>query len=132
VLGRDISVSEQHREQGKSFFEKRDYNASLDSFNKSVNTCPPAMTEQLGIAHTNRSAVLFLLSKHEDCLRDIEAGIKLNPTASKSATVMLRKARCHKRLGEVDEFQCALPLLSHAISLLDVEARGKNINNMNV
>jgi hypothetical protein len=71
--------------------------------------------------------------QHEDCLSDIDAAIQIDPSVAKSAKVMLRKAKCHKKLGEDEEFKSAVKGLHEAILLIqDVKDRGMNKNSINV
>lgn len=72
---------------------------ALELYSKSVAVAENKSRE-LPLAYANRSAILFNLRKHAECVKDIDRALQLNYPDSLRANLLRRKAKCLTLLGE--------------------------------
>ncbi|XP_012538700.2 SET and MYND domain-containing protein 4 isoform X1 [Monomorium pharaonis] len=102
-MPKNAKESEKLREQGNKVFVKGIVNSKtsidvLKLYTKSI-AFAPCPSEQLALGYANRSAVLFLLGLHPECIQDIDRALALNYPDNLKAKLYLRKTECLMLLG---------------------------------
>ena len=122
-LRKSSKISEQKRNEGNKFFQKGQYEKALSEYNDSLAYACPHCDDQDGksyvaLALANRSAALFHLKKHEDCLRDIEDALKAGYPEDLQYKLYGRRGQCYQALKlnseAKDAFEVAKGLLDKA------------------
>ncbi|XP_050450117.1 SET and MYND domain-containing protein 4-like isoform X2 [Cataglyphis hispanica] len=95
---KNAKESEKLREQGNKVFIKGTLNnmtciEALKLYTKSI-AFAPYPSEQLALAYANRSAVLFQLGLHSECIQDIDRALALNYPDNLRAKLYVRKTEC--------------------------------------
>ncbi|GAB1859042.1 SET and MYND domain-containing protein 4 [Camponotus japonicus] len=102
-MPKNAKESEKLREQGNKVFIKGALNNmtcidALKLYTKSI-AFAPYPSEQLALAYANRSAVLFQLGLHSECIQDIDRALALNYPDDLRAKLYVRKTECLMILG---------------------------------
>lgn len=102
-MPKNAKESEKLREQGNKVFIKGALNnmtciEALKLYTKSI-AFAPYPSEQLALAYANRSAVLFQLGLHSECVQDIDRALALNYPDNLRAKLYVRKTECLMILG---------------------------------
>ncbi|KAL6259901.1 hypothetical protein P5V15_009812 [Pogonomyrmex californicus] len=102
-MPKNAKESEKLREQGNKIFVKGILNNTtcidvLKLYTKSI-AFAPYPSEQLALGYANRSAVLFQLGLHSECIQDIDRALALNYPDNLRAKLYLRKTECLIILG---------------------------------
>ncbi|XP_029168935.1 SET and MYND domain-containing protein 4-like [Nylanderia fulva] len=102
-MPKNAKESEKLREQGNKVFIKGALNnmtciEALKLYTMSV-AFAPYPSEQLALAYANRSAVLFQLGLHSECIQDIDRALVLNYPDNLRAKLYVRKTECLMILG---------------------------------
>lgn len=102
-MPKNAKESEKLREQGNKVFIKGVLNNmtcidALKLYTKSI-AFAPYPSEQLALAYANRSAVLFQLGLHSECIQDIDRALALNYPDDLRAKLYVRKTECLMILG---------------------------------
>ncbi|XP_029680669.1 SET and MYND domain-containing protein 4-like isoform X2 [Formica exsecta] len=97
-IPKNAKESEKLREQGNKVFIKGTFNNmtcidALKLYTKSI-AFAPYPSEQLALAYANRSAVLFQLGLHLECIQDIDRALALNYPDNLRAKLYVRKTEC--------------------------------------
>ncbi|EZA61542.1 SET and MYND domain-containing protein [Ooceraea biroi] len=102
-MPKSAKESEKLREEGNKVFVKGAFNNitcvdALKLYAKAV-AFAPYPSEQLALAYANRSAVLFQLGLHTECIQDIDRALALNYPDNLRAKLYIRKTECLIILG---------------------------------
>ncbi|XP_020298423.1 SET and MYND domain-containing protein 4-like [Pseudomyrmex gracilis] len=97
-MPKDAKKSEELRENGNKTFVKGGLDNmtcvdALKLYTKSI-AFAPYPSEQLALAYANRSAVLFQLGLHLECVLDIDRALAFNYPDNLKAKLYIRKAEC--------------------------------------
>ena len=125
-IDKSLSLTCHHRTQGNHLFSLKDYKAAVQSYTRSIETCPLENSEQLGIAYANRSAALFFLNLYEDCVEDIDLALKNNYPAHLQHKAFVRKAKCFKQLGDTTAVQSTILQIEESfqnMALVDISKK---------
>ncbi|CAB1428211.1 unnamed protein product [Pleuronectes platessa] len=72
---KDTERAAKCREKGNLSFKSRDYTAAALHYSQGVCSAP-LRSEQLPLCYANRSAALYHLQLHQECLKDIDRAVK--------------------------------------------------------
>jgi len=102
-MPKNAKESENLREQGNKIFVKSAFNNitrvdALKLYTKAI-AFAPYPSEQLALAYANRSAVLFQLGLHTECIQDIDRALSLNYPDNLRVKLYVRKTECLMILG---------------------------------
>jgi len=102
-MPKNAKESEKLREQGNKVFVKGALNnitciEALKLYTKSI-AFAPYPSKQLALAYANRSAVLFQLGLHSECIQDIDRALALDYPDDLRAKLYVRKTECLMILG---------------------------------
>lgn len=102
-MPKNAKESERLREQGNKVYVKGilDNRTSIDALKLYTGSIAfaPYPSEQLALGYANRSAVLFQLDLHSECIQDIDRALALNYPDNLKAKLYLRKTECLMILG---------------------------------
>ncbi|KAL0123036.1 hypothetical protein PUN28_007576 [Cardiocondyla obscurior] len=103
-MPKNAKESEKLREQGNAVFvsgtlQSKTCISALQLYTKSI-TFAPYPSEQLALGYANRSAVLFQLGLHSECIQDIDRALAINYPDNLRAKLCLRKTECLMILGD--------------------------------
>ncbi|XP_012218399.1 SET and MYND domain-containing protein 4 [Linepithema humile] len=102
-MPKNAKESEKLREEGNKVFVKAALNnmaciKALKLYTKSI-AFAPYPSKQLALAYANRSAVLFQLGLHSECIQDIDRALILDYPDDLRAKLYVRKTECSMILG---------------------------------
>lgn len=102
-MPKNAKESEKLREQGNKVYVRGilDNMTCIDAlklYTKSI-AFAPYPSEQLALGYANRSAILFQLDLHSECIQDIDRALALNYPDNLRAKLYLRKTECLMVLG---------------------------------
>ncbi|KAL7288919.1 hypothetical protein TKK_0016885 [Trichogramma kaykai] len=85
-------------EQGNVMYISKNHNANQHQqiwnyYTRSVAAAPND-SQELALAYSNRSALLYHLREFDECIKDCDKGFKLNPPDPLKAELLLRKVEC--------------------------------------
>ncbi|KZC08204.1 PREDICTED: SET and MYND domain-containing protein 4 [Dufourea novaeangliae] len=100
---------------GNKQFQSKNYCESIQSYTKSA-LYAPANSCELSIAIANRSAALFYLDRHSDCIKDTELALKFNYPKELRYKLHFRALQCYLKLGKPD---LAREMLSKICTLIN-------------
>ncbi|XP_031636986.1 SET and MYND domain-containing protein 4-like [Contarinia nasturtii] len=119
-------LANEYKLRGNREFQKKNWTASIESYNKGLLLMPPENAKEISILLANRSAALYHLEKFEHALEDIELAEENYP-AEMMYKLKERTARCHLAKKSYEK---ALKAFMETITHLDesklpMEKRGK-------
>jgi len=102
-MPKNAKESENLRKQGNKIFVKSAFNNitcidALKLYTRAI-AFAPYPSEQLALAYANRSAVLFQLGLHTECIQDIDRALFLSYPDNLRAKLYVRKTECLIILG---------------------------------
>lgn len=121
-----LEATKHLREAGNRQFSLKDYAACVETYTQSILSCPNETETELSLAHANRSAALFQLELYEDCIKDISVSISKKYPSHLLPKVLLRKAKCFRKLNMLQESYLALKDLEESMKNLQLSEKCKN------
>lgn len=107
-------MARSHREKGENLFAEKKYVDAMQAFNVSMLFSP---SDEMGLAHANRSACFLHLNMPIQCLIDVELAKRVNCPQHLMRTLDDNAAKCHKlreRNVQPTLFAMSEPALSFA------------------
>lgn len=100
---KDPVLSKAARSEGNELYKKVNHNSEVHEiihhkYTLSISLAP-ASSEELALAYGNRSAVLFHLSKFDDCVQDIDRALSITKSNILKTKLLCRKAKCLAAVG---------------------------------
>lgn len=92
--GKSATLSAKYRKEGNYAFCNKQYVEALKLYTKSVATAPVDSSDELVLALSNRSAVLFRLTKFALALIDVNRSLKLKHPEFLKDKLQHRKSEC--------------------------------------
>eukprot|EP00771_Trimastix_marina_P003940 gnl/Trimastix_PCT/656.p1 GENE.gnl/Trimastix_PCT/656~~gnl/Trimastix_PCT/656.p1 ORF type:complete len:508 (+),score=176.88 gnl/Trimastix_PCT/656:112-1524(+) len=87
------SLAEREKQLGTECYKKQDFHGALTHYSKAIEH------DNTNSAYfSNRSAVLFMMQRYSECLRDCEQALRLDSSNSKAA---MRLVKCHMAKGDM-------------------------------
>ena len=83
----------EHRNRGNKLFQSGNDREALNLYTKSISFAPDN-SEELALAYSNRSAVLYRLAKYDLCIRDINLALKKDLSEDVRTKLENRKTKC--------------------------------------
>ncbi|KAM4531431.1 dnaJ homolog subfamily C member 7 isoform 3-T3 [Odontesthes bonariensis] len=83
--------AEGFKEQGNTFYIKKDYGEAFNYYTKAIDMCPKNPSY-----YGNRAATLMMLCRYREALEDSQQAVRLDHTFVKGH---LREGKCHLSLG---------------------------------
>ena len=106
-------------------FKKGEYMRSLQVYTSALSCACTAPEEdkhhQLRLGYTNRSSTLFKMREYLACIRDVDRALKyISPEkSSKTCVLLLRKAKCHHIMGNLEQCDEILNLCRARLDMYD-------------
>eukprot|EP00794_Sanderia_malayensis_P007228 gene7228-8036_t len=118
LIEKSDAQSEKFRADGNYYYKKKNFNAALLSYTKSVFSAPCTgdNTTNISLALANRSAVLFHMADYNGCIQDAEQALVFNYPNKLKYKLLDRLARVQMKMGKFnvarETFQLAIKSLN--------------------